>query len=145
MLLGELADEFAGHHKRLFVGQANLLAGLDGCDGGLQACKTNHCGEHHVDGFGLHNLLEGFLSGVDFDVGAVGQQLTKRGVMGLVGNDHGRRIELAGLSGEFFHPVVGCQGIHFVEVAVLFDNVKCLCADRAGRAQNAYLLFHNLS
>ena len=43
-------------------------------DGGGETSEAHHGGEHHVDGFGLHDLIDGMGTGINFDVGLVGEQ-----------------------------------------------------------------------
>ena len=139
VLLGELADEFSGDDERLLVGQAYLLAGPDGMDGGLKAGEADHRREHHVDGVGLDDVAEGAGTGVDLDVGPVGEQGAELVVAVFVGDDHCGGVELVGLLGKQFYAVVGCEGVDLVAVGVLGDDVERLCADGAGGAEDADL------
>ena len=142
ILLCQAADELAGDHQRLLVGQADGLTCLDGMDGGRESGKPHHGREHHVDRLCLYNLVEGIGTCIHLDVGQVGQQFLQTVVVRLVGDDHGGRLPLPGLLGQQFHFVVGCQAVHLVQVAMLFNHLQGLRADRACTAQNGYLFFH---
>ncbi len=141
VLAHQLEDELTGHDECLLVGQADLLVGLDGVDGGLETGEAHHGGEHHVDGRSLDHLVERLLARVDLDVGTVGEERLQRFVVGVVGDDHGGGVEAVGLLGQLLHAVVGRQAVHFIAVGVLTDDVERLGADGTGAAQDAYLLF----
>ena len=134
MLLSQLADEFACHDQRLFVGQTDFLTGFDGVDRRREARESDHRREYHVDGFGLDNLVDSFAAGIDLNVGQVVQCFAEWLVVLFVGNHHGCRLEASGLFGQQFPTAVGRQCIDLEAVAVLVDDVECLCADGAGRA-----------
>ena len=133
IFVGQLANQFTGYDQRLLVGQANLLAGLDGMNGGRESGKSHHGGEYHVDRLCLYYFVECLLSGIDFHIG-VGQCFFQLFVVGLVGNDDCRRMKLACLLGKQFPSAVGRQRIGLVAVAVFTDDVERLCADASGGA-----------
>ena len=141
VLPGEVADELAGDNQGFFIGQAYLFPGLDGVDGGQQARKSYHCGQHHIDGAGCDNLLQCGGSGIHLDVGCVGQQRLQGLVACLVGDDHGGRLKLACLLRQQFHLSMSGETIDFVAVAMLTNNVERLRANATGAAKNTYLLF----
>ena len=142
VLHGQLADELACDHECLLVGEAYFLMGADGMHSWRESGKAYHGGKHHIDGSGLHDVVERLGTGVDLDVRLVGQQLAQLVVAGLVGNDHGGGMEPVRLLGKQLHAVVGRQAIHLKQVAVFLNDLECLCADASGRTENGYLLFH---
>ena len=100
VLLSQLQDQFAGNDQRLFVCQRNRLSCLNGMDGGRQACKTYHSGEHHINRTSLNNVVEGLLARIYLDVRTVAHQRFQCVVAGLVGNDDSCGIKLMGLFGQ---------------------------------------------
>ena len=76
--------------------------------------------------FGFDNLVDGFLSCVNLNIGKVGEEVFQLVISCFVGYYYGRRIELPCLFGKLFDLVVGRKAVHFVQVGVLFYNVKCL-------------------
>ena len=141
ILPSKLADECASHNERLFVGEQNLLVGLDGVDGGREPGKSHHCRDNAIDGVGLHNLVYGLLACIDFDVGQVGEQCAQLLVVCFVGDDYCCRLELPCLLRQKFHAIVGCECVYLVSVAVLLDDIEGLCSDGTCAAEDAYLLF----
>ena len=107
VLLCQLENEFSGNNQRLLVSQGNSLFGLDGVDGRRESGKTDHGGEHHVDGFCLNYFVESLASGIHFDIGQVAHQTFEFVVALFVGNDDGGRLELMGLFGQQFYFVIG--------------------------------------
>ena len=145
ILLCQLQDELAGHDQRLLVGKGDGLAGTDGMNRRRKACKAHHRRENHVDGLGLHNLVEGPCAGIYLHVGQVLHQVSEPLVVGLVGDDHGGRLPLVGLCSQLLHAVVGRQTVHLIAVAMLADHLQGLCADAPCGAQYGYLFaLHSL-
>ena len=52
--------DFACDHEGLLVGEGDVLAGVDGAEGGLEACSANHGCEDHVNAVDFDHLLERF-------------------------------------------------------------------------------------
>ena len=142
MLLCEAHDEFSRHDKCLLVGETDFLVCPYGVYGGAQPGKAHHCGEYGIDGFCLHDFAKGLRSGIDLDVGTVGEEGAETVVVCLVGDDDGCRTETVCLFGELLHLAVCRQAVCLVEVGMFGDDFKSLCADGAGRTEYAYLLFH---
>ena len=69
MLLSEATNELASDDQGFFIGQTYLFLGLNGVDGGQQARKTYHCGQHHIDGVGSNNLLQCGGASIHLDIG----------------------------------------------------------------------------
>ena len=107
-------DEFSGNNQSLFVGKAYLLLRLNGVDSGRKSCKTHHRREHHINGVGLHNLVNGASAGIHLHFRNIAEHRLQFIVMCLVGNHYCCRTELSCLFGEFFHAVVCCQAIHLI-------------------------------
>lgn len=125
MVLGHQAkDELTGDDKRFLVGQADLLAGLNGVDGRYQTCKAHHRSQHGIYRSGLHDFFQSFLSRIDFDVGTVRKRGLQFLVVILIGDDHSGRIELSGLCGQLLHTVVRREAVDLIAVGVLGDDVK---------------------
>ena len=142
VLLGQIAYQLACHDQGLLVGEAYLLAALDGVDGGGEPGKSYHRGEYHVYGLGFYYLVEGVAAGIDLDVGLVVEQRAEFTVFVLVGYDHGSRVELPGLLSQLHHAVVGREAVDFVEVGMLFDDIQRLGTYRARTAKYADLFLH---
>ena len=132
-MLCQLVDQLSRHHKRLFIGKRNGFLGTDGVDRRLQSGIAHHCRQHHIHRSGLHDLADRVDSGIYFDR-KVAQRFLQLGVLFFVGYHHHFRLELACLCNQQFYPVVGRQGIGFVEVGVFFDHLQRLRPDRARRA-----------
>ena len=140
ILACQLADEFTGHYQGLLVGQAYLFSCLDGMDGGRQTGKAHHGSEHHVDGRGLHYLVNSLCAGIHFDVGLVGKERLQCGIVCLVGNHHGSGMELPGLCRQFVHAVVGGEAVYLIQVGMFFYHFQSLGTYRPRRTEDAYLL-----
>ena len=128
VLLRQLTNQFAGHNERFLVGQTDLLTGLDGTDGWLQASETDHGREHHVNGFSLNNLAQGIAAGIDFNVGFVAEECLQGLVVCVVGNNHSGWMKFLGLLGQQLYLIVGREAVHLVAIGVLFNNVEGLSA-----------------
>ena len=133
--------ELTCHDERFLVGEADFFPCADGVDGRFETRKAHHRREHHIDGFGLDDVVQCLPSGINLDVGAVAEQRFQFVVAVFVGHDHRRRIELPSLLRQQFHAIVGRQRIDLVAVGVLADDFESLCADGAGRTENTNL-FH---
>lgn len=53
----------------------------------------------------------------------------------LIGDDHSGRIKLPSLRCQLLHTVVCCETIDLVAIGMLRDDIKCLCAYAARRAE----------
>ena len=113
--------------------------GFDGVDGRRQSGESHHCREHHVDRAGLNDLVECAAACINLHVGHVGKGFAKLIVVGFVGYDHCRGVELMGLLGKHLPMVVGRKGIGLIEVGVLRDDIKALSANASRRPEDAYL------
>ena len=142
ILLCQLQDKLSSHDKRLFVGQGDGLAGTNGMDGGRKPGKAHHGREYYVDGLGLNNLVKGTGTSIDLHVGQVGHERFQLVIALFIGNDHGSRVELVGLLGQQCYAIVGRKAVGFIEVAMLFYDLKSLRANTACGAQYGYLPFH---
>ena len=140
VLGGQPADELAGHHEGLLVGQADFLACADGGNGRAEAAETDHGGEHDVDGRAPEQVADGVDAREDLDVERV-EGLEDLFVTVLVADDHAGRLEAPGLFDEQAAVVVGREQFHFEEVGMLPDDVQCLGTDRSGRAEDGDMSF----
>ena len=134
VLLCQLQNQLTSHHQRFLIGQCNGLAGLDGMDGRRQTSKAHHGCQHHVNRVSLYDFVQGLLAGIHLHVGHVTHQLFQLVQSLLVGNNDSSRLELMRLLSQQLHFVVGGQAIYFIQITMLLDDFKCLCAYRPCRA-----------
>ena len=132
--MGQLIDEFACYHECFLVGQGDSLVSLDGVNRGRESRKTHHGGEHYIDGHGLDNVVQRLSTGIDLHVRQVAHEPFQFVVACLVGYHHGGRLEAVCLFGQQLDFVVGGEGIDFIEVAVLLNDLQGLCTYRPRRA-----------
>ncbi|VVN65932.1 hypothetical protein PS685_04732 [Pseudomonas fluorescens] len=57
-----LHKQVAGHHQRFFVGQQDLLAGIDRRQCRAQACGTDNCRHHRIHFRSRRNLTQALLT-----------------------------------------------------------------------------------
>ena len=136
--------QVARHDERLLVGQCYGLSGTYGIHCRAQSGVAHHGSEHDVYGTGLHNLAKRVLAGIDF-YGKVGQCFLQPVVFIGIGYHHGFGPEAARLLDELLHAVIGREGIGFVSVGVLGNDLQGLRADGACGTKYGYLFLHTVS
>ena len=68
----QLINQLTSHNEGFFIGQAYFFMRLNSVDSWLKTRETNHCREHHVDGFGLYDVAKCLLTSVNLDIRTVG-------------------------------------------------------------------------
>ena len=98
--------DFACDHEGLFVGEGDVLSGVDGAEGGLEACGADHGREDHVNAVDFDNLLERFRATVDLDA-VVEQGVVDFLPLRVITNDDHVGLEFLGLGNEQFRVAMG--------------------------------------
>ena len=124
----------SGRHEGLLVGQGDLLAGVDGCQRGLEPAEAYHRRYDYVYLRGLHLLAGSVDAAAHFHFRGKGGP--HEGVFLRIADGHLRDLEGQGLFHQFFRRVVGRYHPDPETVRVLPDHVQRLGADRPRGAQD---------
>ena len=139
MLLDEGEDDGTAADQRLLVGQGNVLAQLDGRDGGLQTGRADDAGHDRVGRVDGGDGVDALGSVEDLGHGTrISRRLEAIGhLLGGLGGRHGHDLGLVlgHLLGHQFGIAAGAQGVDDEVVGTGIDNVEGLRADGTGRSQ----------
>ena len=130
-----------GGHQGLFVGQGHRQPGLDRGQGGRQAHRPHHGGDHQV-GPGRHRHLPGpGRPPENFGGRRRGQQFPQIGGYRLILHRHPRRAKLTYLFGQDLDVLAGGQPRHRKLTGVFRHHRQGALADGAGGTKNSQV-FH---
>ena len=130
LFTGGPAYDSPSGHQGLFIGQRDMLAGLDGFHRGLQACVAQKRGHHGIHAFASGGIGYRIRSGKDLGIG-MRQGIADLFVMGLVADDNDIGLEFQRLTDEQIGLVLRCQHFDAKGIRMLADYVQSLRADRA--------------
>ena len=138
--LGRGHHQGTGGHQGLFVGQGHRQAGVNGGQGGFQAHRPHHGGDHQVGPGGHRHLPGPGPSPENFGGPLRRHQLPQMGGYRLTLHRHPGRAKLTYLFGQDLDVLAGGQPRHRKLAGVFRHHRQGALADGAGGTKNSQAL-----